>query len=215
MTTEYDYSLSADFAGGLNNNQLMTEINASPSISPVCTNVSTDGDLVQIWFDSSLSAPEIVELDAIIAAYVYVPDPTTIEADSFIYGNVAERYEAWTVTKTITTSPTAIDGMSLVTGELGEFTGSDLVPASDGIYLYNVSATCNAGLNPYIKLRVKNSSTIIFGSDPNINGATAWCFMGAGGFYTTSNSINFTAEMPVASADVTFVIRFVKLFTAS
>ena len=44
------YSLVTNFAGGLNNSQLMDEINADVLIVQVCNNVITDGDVVSIDF---------------------------------------------------------------------------------------------------------------------------------------------------------------------
>jgi len=80
MTSIVTRSLATDFGGNLNPNQLITEINNSPSISPNCFYISNIGDVVDIYFDAALSGPETTTLNGIIASHV--PDNPTIVNES-------------------------------------------------------------------------------------------------------------------------------------
>lgn len=67
-------SLSGDFSGSLNTDQLHQEILDS-AITNVTTNfdgINVDGDVVQIMFISALSGGDLAILNALIAAYVAV-----------------------------------------------------------------------------------------------------------------------------------------------
>ena len=70
MTTNYPKSLSTDFGGNLNPDQLFNEIKANTNISPNCIIVFNVGDNVDIKFISPLSGAELAVLNTIIANHV-------------------------------------------------------------------------------------------------------------------------------------------------
>lgn len=70
MSTE-NYLLSVNFPSGLNNIQLLNEINDNGIIIKQCNNVRTDNDNVYIDFDDNLLIAEKTELDSLISSYNY------------------------------------------------------------------------------------------------------------------------------------------------
>jgi len=71
------YLISVDFGGIVPNvGQLDKEISIS-SITKNLYGVTTYDDTVDIYFDATLSAPEKIELDAIVAAHIPVYTPAT------------------------------------------------------------------------------------------------------------------------------------------
>lgn len=74
MATDYIFSLSTNFPGGLNSTQLYTQINNS-AIVPSLLAINTDGDVVTIQFNSALSGAEETILNDLVANYVYSSGP--------------------------------------------------------------------------------------------------------------------------------------------
>ena len=70
MSSIYPYTLSTDFSNGVNSAKLYEEIIAvitSPVLEYI--NVNTSGDLVEIVFAASLSGPQEITLDGLVAAH--------------------------------------------------------------------------------------------------------------------------------------------------
>jgi len=65
----YIRSLSNDFSGNLNPDQLQGEINGNAGIAPECLGVINPSDVVEIHFDAPLSAAEETTLATIISAH--------------------------------------------------------------------------------------------------------------------------------------------------
>lgn len=65
----YIYSITTDFPNGIRTDQLQSEINAS-GISQSSSRIDTDGDVVTIYFPSSLSGGDVTILNATIAAHI-------------------------------------------------------------------------------------------------------------------------------------------------
>lgn len=65
----YTYSLSSDFGGNLKSRQLHDEIVAEGSISPILSGILTNDDVVDIVFNSSLSAGEQTTLNGLVSAH--------------------------------------------------------------------------------------------------------------------------------------------------
>lgn len=94
----YTKSLSTDFGGILNTSQFFNEINADPGINPTCITVFNINDDVNITFDSALSGPEQITLNALISNYTIIIDPIIqFDSSTGTYGT----------TTTITSSQTA------------------------------------------------------------------------------------------------------------
>lgn len=70
MATTYTKSLTTNFGGNLNPDQILTEIEADEGIAPTCITVMNIADNVDIIFDSALDAGEQTILDGIITAHV-------------------------------------------------------------------------------------------------------------------------------------------------
>ena len=71
-------SLSTDFSGSLNTSQLEKEINWDNSISNNCISVINFLDVVQIYFDNTLSSSEETALDTIISNHVPNNNPLSM-----------------------------------------------------------------------------------------------------------------------------------------
>ncbi len=69
------YSKSVDFPNGLRSGQLAIEIQEDSSITTTLLRIDTNGDVVDIIFQSAISAPEKTALDTLIANYVVGPVP--------------------------------------------------------------------------------------------------------------------------------------------
>jgi hypothetical protein len=69
MTTEIIKSLATDFSGSLDTVQLRQEIIDDETITTVHHGGQIVGDVVTLFFASSLSAPELTQLDVLIAAH--------------------------------------------------------------------------------------------------------------------------------------------------
>lgn len=67
MTTIYTKSLTTDFGGTINESSLHAEIVAEGGITPNLSRVERNGDVVDIVFDSALSAGEQTTLDTVIS----------------------------------------------------------------------------------------------------------------------------------------------------
>lgn len=81
MTTTYTKSLAADFGGILNQRQLHKEIINDVGITPNLIGVMVTGDVVDITFDSALSAGEQTTLNGIISSYTaIITTDTTISS---------------------------------------------------------------------------------------------------------------------------------------
>ncbi len=66
----YTYSLAVDFSNNLNSSQFHGEIDADPGIVPILQAVNVTADVVDVVFDSALSAGEKTTLDGLVAADV-------------------------------------------------------------------------------------------------------------------------------------------------
>jgi len=69
----YEYSLKTDFPQGLMSGQLHQTINSNKNITSQLSRIDTDGDLVQIVFESELDESSRNILAEIITSYVYEP----------------------------------------------------------------------------------------------------------------------------------------------
>lgn len=65
----YTYSLASDFSGNLNHRQLHDEIDES-SITQILTSVTSNGDVVNIYFDASLNASGVTTLDNLVSDHI-------------------------------------------------------------------------------------------------------------------------------------------------
>ena len=81
MTIKITKSLSNDFSGGLNTQQLHSQIVKDVGITANCLTVKSTGGDVDIIFDTSLTGPEETTLDLIIAAHT--PDNAPSRANFF------------------------------------------------------------------------------------------------------------------------------------
>ena len=88
MTFVYNYSLSDDFGGSINNKRLEADINNDISITPLCTAVTVDEDAgnVTIVFVSALSGVEQSNLNGLVAAHVADHDPDIVYYSTGAYG---------------------------------------------------------------------------------------------------------------------------------
>jgi parallel beta-helix repeat protein len=68
----YTYSLSSDFGGQINSNQFSEEIIDDVTIITALDYITTNDDDVDIVFVSTLSGPEVTQLNSLVAAYVYI-----------------------------------------------------------------------------------------------------------------------------------------------
>ena len=82
MSSTISYSISTDFGGNINLNQLTDEINADGSITTKLSHINTHGDNVEIVFVSAPSAGEKTALDGVVSAHnaVFMPTSSTFDA---------------------------------------------------------------------------------------------------------------------------------------
>jgi len=81
MSQIYSYT-TADFSGGLHISQLQAEIVDNTTITTTISHINTNADDIDIVFQSSLSAPELTELnDVVIPNHVPIPpnEPVILE----------------------------------------------------------------------------------------------------------------------------------------
>lgn len=78
----YTYSISLDFPSGLAPGQFSSEVSGS-SLGSVFLRVDTSGDDCFVVFSASLSGPEVITLDGLVAAHV--PQSTNIIFDALGY----------------------------------------------------------------------------------------------------------------------------------
>lgn len=71
MSSTYTRSLSGDFGGNLNIQHLITLIQTDPGITTELSMILTDGDVITITFQSTLSGSEDTALVNILDNYVY------------------------------------------------------------------------------------------------------------------------------------------------
>lgn len=88
MTT-YTYSITSDFGGNLNPSQLVSQITNNITITTSLSHINTDSDVVHIVFDSTLSPPELSELNSLISSYAYLESPKLVFETSGDFGTVA------------------------------------------------------------------------------------------------------------------------------
>lgn len=138
MTTTYNYSLSSDFGGNLKSQQLHEEIGAESGITPNIIAVNTDGDLVDIVFDSSLSGGEETTLNGLVASHI--PDTSKPRKQFF----------SITPKKDVITPKN-----SWVLSTYFQYPGSDKVGLIDYI---DVICSMNPGVNSY-DVRIINKKT--------------------------------------------------------
>ena len=79
----YTYSKSVDFGGQLAPGQFATEV-ANSSIGTNFLYVGTNGDVVNVVFSVSLTAPQQVTLDGLVAAHVPDPENVITTTDGYI-----------------------------------------------------------------------------------------------------------------------------------
>lgn len=116
-------SLSGDLGGNIASGGIEDEIINSGIITPFY-GITVTGDEVLFVFDSVLSAPELIIFNALLAAYIYVPDP--------IYDGVDLQQGNSTV-MTSTTSPIFVDMDS-----------ASVTASNPEIANYKMSFTCTA-----------------------------------------------------------------------
>jgi len=78
------YSRSVDFPGGLDESQLHGEIVDNSNITTTLIGVNTNGDVVDVVFESTISAPEKTELETVVIAnHSPIPpkEPVILERD--------------------------------------------------------------------------------------------------------------------------------------
>jgi len=69
MSTDYPYTISGDFLNGLNLGYLCVEIDNNGTITTSLDGVHTEDDDVYIRFNAAISAPEMTELNIVVAAH--------------------------------------------------------------------------------------------------------------------------------------------------
>ncbi len=75
MTTKYTYSIANDFGGSVDIAQLHGEIEADSGITPVLVGVTSRADVVEIIFQSALSAGEETTLNGVVSAHIVDTTP--------------------------------------------------------------------------------------------------------------------------------------------
>ena len=66
MATTYTYSITTDFGGSINLDQLTMEIDDNLTVTTTLDHINRIGDQVDIIFVSALSAPELTELTTVV-----------------------------------------------------------------------------------------------------------------------------------------------------
>lgn len=214
--SHYDYSLSTDFEDGLDNSQLINEINDSPSIGPNCYNVSTEDDIVSIWFTTLLSGAEETALDDIVADHTPIPEETIIEGDNFIMNGLTDKYTCYTLQNKSVSSGSDVllsGSWSHVIGDMSGFDGNGTyVIEQSGIYVFSISVNIDATvLNTLCQFMVKNESGVITNSVHTvlpISTSNFTLFLGGGGVFSESSELRLYARFPTSLnvCDITFKI---------
>lgn len=102
MTTTYTYSISSNFGGNFNPAQFQKEITNNSIITTTIQEIDVDDDTVDIVFRSSLSAPELTELENLVSSYIYGADPRLEFVTNGAYGSIATLSISQTENRTIT-----------------------------------------------------------------------------------------------------------------
>lgn len=84
MATVYTKSLAADFSGNLRSDQFHEEVEAELGIVPNILSVTVTADVVNITFDTALSAGEETTLDGLISAHTPDNSPDIIAEQTLI-----------------------------------------------------------------------------------------------------------------------------------
>lgn len=212
-----NFSLAVDFPNGLLNHMLQTAINDNGMIAPNCVKIDTVGDVVRIEFDAALSPTESVELDDMVANYVYeIPADSPVTGPIFQMSNVLDNFETWALNGLTLSSGvvTPIANMTKTSGNLGSFDGSIIVPEENGIYLYNVLiCSPDANGNTDLKIRVidGNTSDVVFGTDQRLNQiGNCYAFLGNGQYILTTTPLSFTLEVDTNNFTCDIVFKLLK-----
>jgi len=86
----YTYSKVTNFGGNLKEDQLRDEINNDGGITPTCTFINTDGDVVTINFSVSLSTGEETTINSIISAHTPIVIYKSQSSYSFSSGSIID-----------------------------------------------------------------------------------------------------------------------------
>lgn len=88
MTTTYDYSTTTDFtSSNINITTLQDEIKNDVDIGIAPEYIEQVGDIIHIYFPSSLSNSQKAKLDTLIATYIYIP---IVETKSIAYQAIVD-----------------------------------------------------------------------------------------------------------------------------
>jgi hypothetical protein len=122
----YTYSLSGDFGGSLNPEQLKYEIIDDVAITTTYNGLSFGGDVVNLFFVATLSGPEVTALNNLVAAYVYQAQGTAEEiilTDEQPSGTAGGTFTSgsWTTRVLNTIGPSAAMAFGIVTLSSNQF----------------------------------------------------------------------------------------------
>lgn len=81
------YSLNTNFPSGLASDQLQDEITENETIVSNVTHINVNGDIVDIYFDTSLSGDDKIALDGIVAVHI----PEII--DNYLINHITPQFQ--------------------------------------------------------------------------------------------------------------------------
>ncbi len=212
------YSLSGDFTG-LTNHQLKSEIIAS-AITPVCTDVKTDDDVVSIMFDSEIDAGDKTTLDGLVAAHVPIANSTSFVATGFKLDDITTAFEkytkaSFTLTKNVKTQ---LPGTwVLASGSMGGFsttTGVWTCPMN-GIYSYTLLiSTAGANTNPDIHIEMQDEAdAFVFGTTNGLSIVhnPTHTFVSISEYIAKDSELNFFIEVDIADLALTCEFKIFRI----
>ena len=208
------YSISIDFPNGINEYQLMTEMNEA---TLGCTNVITDEDDCLIYFDSVVLKENV---DIVVAAHFpQAPslgvEVTSITSDEYLLSsplNVLYSAERTNLALTVNIEHDITGVWAPIQGNLTGFdtsTGYYTFPTS-GIYFMNldIETVSTNLLNNAIHIKIRDSQDNIISGESKILriSNTTYARLAHGAFFTAGTSIRYTVE--VNSANLTIDAKF-------